>query len=354
VAVYDIFLLVWNIKACKAMPRVYPSSRFIFASAIIILAAGHAGAQPYQYTAIDYGSGYSTTIENLDSHDDVVGFAQNSSPNIIQIGFVWHNGIFTTIPQTLFNDVTASGVAIGNDATSGGFYLYDIKSGGLTDHPDKQYTLFPLMIGNKNFVVGSNIARGRQQPRTIIVKHDQALPLEINDKPVTFALDVNASSEVVGFYGMHGHGFLLNHGVVTTFDAPDALYTRPDFISDSGIVAGGFRDQKLDNHGFVLNNGAYVILDPPGEVNPIDTSKATNVVGIGKDGESAGYYSDAAGNLHGFIYRSGTYYQIDYPGASSTRLDHISSKGSFIGDAVVGGKYIEFIAQCPKQRMCSK
>jgi hypothetical protein len=89
----------------------------------------------------------------------------------------------------------------------------------------------------------------------------------------TFALGINASSEVVGYiFDANNtlHSFIRNSaGTATTFDPPgvatqQGLGSEAVGINGSGTVVGFFADQQFAVHGFTrTSSGTITVFDPP-------------------------------------------------------------------------------------------
>lgn len=138
----------------------------------------------------------------------------------------------------------------------------------------------------------------------------------------TFAYDINATAEVVGFfYDSSGvvHSFTTDSsGTVTAFDPPGTA-TQPDFgstsggINGSGTSVGAFDDQQLEEHGFLRSSGGtFTTIDPPGSV-------ATIAGCINDAGTVAGGFRDVSG-LHGYVWTGNGAFTIFDPSAGTTQL----------------------------------
>jgi probable HAF family extracellular repeat protein len=61
-----------------------------------------------------------------------------------------------------------------------------------------------------------------------------------------------------------GHGFLLDKGVFTTIDHPDAVAeTAATGINNRGQIAGSYDDADGTEHGFLLDDGVFTTIDHP-------------------------------------------------------------------------------------------
>ena len=150
---------------------------------------------------------------------------------------------------------------------------------------------------------------------------------------ITYAMGLNDSSQVVGFYEAGGPtnnfvpaGFLLSNGNYTTINDPlGTTATIADAINNHGQIVGIYTDNNNIPHGFLLSGGVYTTIDDPLGVN------GTVVKGINDLGEVVGGYLDSNNNVHGFLYANGAYTTIDYPGAMQTMLSGITNSGEILG-----------------------
>src|SRR5262249_42133866 len=109
----------------------------------------------------------------------------------------------------------------------------------------------------------------------------------------TYANGINNSGQIVGSYDdpfiAHSHGFLLDNGVFTYFDAPDAILTEAYGINNSGQIVGYFRPPSREFHGFLKDNEVYTTFGLPGLQNSFNF-----VGGINDSGVVVGYFQRAA------------------------------------------------------------
>jgi uncharacterized membrane protein len=112
---------------------------------------------------------------------------------------------------------------------------------------------------------------------------------------------------IVGVYVVAGvnHGYILNDGVMATFDVPGSARTTPQDINSGGVVVGTYRNPGEPNsrlHGFLLSthhstdqaDWEYTLLvDAPGALT-------TRIRGINAGGDIVGDYVGSDGRNHGF------------------------------------------------------
>ena len=152
----------------------------------------------------------------------------------------------------------------------------------------------------------------------------------------TFALDINASGDVVGrcVIGGQTHGFLRGaNGDFTTIDFPGASFTVAAGINDAGDIVGMYAlpTAPTERHGFVLHAGSFTTIDPDG-------SKFTNALGINPKGDVVGRYCTKVpcgppgnGTYHGFIWQDGDITTFDVPGSKETNAWKVNPKGEVLG-----------------------
>jgi len=105
---------------------------------------------------------------------------------------------------------------------------------------------------------------------------------------------------VVGFYTdmMSGnpHGYLLQSGVLQSYDVPHSIRTVIWDINPGRRFVGTYDDATGRRHGFLQlpDGSAPIIIDYPGAV-------ATIAMGINPAGAIVGQYTDATGRTHGLL-----------------------------------------------------
>ena len=248
------------------------------------------------FTAVDFppsaqNPALQTQLTGLNDKGTVVGYFYNTNNGVAvdnQFGFFEKDGVFTEVnnPQTpglngnpnppmgvlIENQligVNDHNIAVGfyNDASGNSHgYTYDINTGKFSANIDDPNAL----------------------------KAGSTVTAAINDK-----------GDIVGFYTDTGptnggaviHGFLDNHGVFTTVDAPGATTTELLGLNDHGIAVG-FDIVNGVTHGIIYNTkkGTFITLDAPNAVS-------TTFNGINDKGDIVGFYSDAAtpSNTHGLL-----------------------------------------------------
>jgi hypothetical protein len=112
-------------------------------------------------------------------------------------------------------------------------------------------------------------------------------------------------SIVTGFYvdmtTNHQHGYILQNGVLHTYDVPNSTFTVVWDINPGLETVGTYIDQSGRQHGFIqLPDGSGPItLDVPSTA-PFD-AVLTIAMGINPGGVIVGQYRDTSGHTHGFL-----------------------------------------------------
>lgn len=120
----------------------------------------------------------------------------------------------------------------------------------------------------------------------------------------------------------------------TDFSVPGASHTSIAGISGNTIF-GGYTDASSVNHGFTLNNGQLTTFDAPQAGNGSNQGTAVN----GISGNTiVGTFTDANGVRHGFIDSAGVYSTYDAPGAGQAAGDGTAFYG-IDGQNMVGAGY---------------
>ena len=114
------------------------------------------------------------------------------------------------------------------------------------------------------------------------------------------------------------HGFIRGDiGAFTAIDVPGASHTIVSSFNPHGTISGRFVDAKGVSHGFLRSpGGAFTTFDLPG-AGP-NGGQGTFTQNVNESGTVGGYYMDKDGVAHGFIGTPGNFTTFDAPGAIST------------------------------------
>jgi probable HAF family extracellular repeat protein len=162
----------------------------------------------------------------------------------------------------------------------------------------------------------------------------------------TVVTDIDPAGRMVGRYRSPDktfHGFTLSDGIFTTIDHLDED-GNPDMgpqgiqgmaINPSGTIAGYYQDLSGKFHAFLLDDGVYTTIDPP---NAKATGGMGGVLKISPNRTVVGSYTrlddvplpcGCAG--HGFVYRKGAFTPFDMPGAQATSNTGVNARGDIVG-----------------------
>jgi hypothetical protein len=105
---------------------------------------------------------------------------------------------------------------------------------------------------------------------------------------------------MVGLYGDmatgHQHGYILQNGMLQTYDVPDSTFTWIWDINPKQEFVGTYKDTSGRQHGFLqLPDGSTPIT--------VDYTNAVTTIAMGLNPEGAvvGQYADTKGQTHGFL-----------------------------------------------------
>jgi probable HAF family extracellular repeat protein len=208
-------------------------------------------------------------------------------------GFLYNNGIFTTI----------------NDPSGSNTNAYGINDAG-------------QIVGSYLDIGG--VSHGFVDVSGVFTTLDD--PSGTN----TVAYGINNAGQIVGGYQDAGgilHGFLDSGGIFVTIDDPlsggDGTYAYG--INDAGQIVGSFRDASRQSEGFLDTGGTFTTV-----IDPLQFYE-TVLFGINNGGQSTGVYQDASGIVHGFRYSEGIFAPIEYPAGVDTFAYGINSAGEIVG-----------------------
>jgi uncharacterized membrane protein len=118
----------------------------------------------------------------------------------------------------------------------------------------------------------------------------------------TYARGINNVGEIVGgtqqvFGGGFEQAFTLNNGTYTNFNDPavgPSSSSEADGINSLGHSVGFYSDVNGVTHGFLLDGGVFTNVDHPNAL-------LTEALGINSQEQIVGAYNDAANVTHGFV-----------------------------------------------------
>lgn len=291
-----------------------------------------AHPKPYIFWSFDFPGAAVTQAYGINARGDIVGTYQNAAPNNKNHGFILRAGEFIGIDfpgaDTDHSVATAIGPAgdvvgyyglVGGAPTSALGFLRDKHGNWATvESPvDPAPTMTPsafrilpdgTMVGCFHYAtpLGAYISM-----HGFTLAPDGTFSRFDYPGPMSMAMHYGATPDgkmVVGVYTVAGvnHGYILNDGVVTTFDVPGSARTTPQDINAAGVIVGTYRnpgEPSTKLHAFVLEthgstdqaNWEYTLpVDFPG-------ASITRIRGINAGGDLVGDYVGADGKNHGFM-----------------------------------------------------
>jgi uncharacterized membrane protein len=209
-------------------------------------------------------------------------------------GYVYTNGFFQTVDHplaagfTVTTDITPSGAIVGRyqaaDKSIHGFSLTNTQQ-CLAGLQECEWTTIDHLDADGNPDMGS---MGIQ------------------------AMGMNPNGVITGYYQDKNkvfHAFLVDHGVYTTIDPPDATNTGGPagvvHISPDGTIAGGVYTRADDvrgaGHGFIYRNGSFTIFDFPDPSAANGKAQVTSICGVNPQRDVVGMYVDHENVTHGYF-----------------------------------------------------
>ncbi len=260
---------------------------------------------------------------------------------------------------TFFKSFSASGInqwntVVGAATESGGTPQFPPVSGyirwanggvqkykfpGATETRFSKRNAAGVIVGNVDFNHG------------LIVTGSSATTIDYPGAPQTILTGINRWDSMVGAYqynddadfGPEWTGFKMwANGSFTSIDAPGAINTNPNSISDTGIVVGWYEARAEavafapdPSHGFVLANGVYKTVSYPNAFR-------TSLNDINSGGVIGGSWGNSDGTAGGFLFVNGKFEDVLTPGGASTAVNGINDNGYVTGTSSAGS----FIAHC--------
>jgi uncharacterized membrane protein len=222
-------------------------------------------------------------------------------------GYLWAHGNVTIIKVPGAISTEAWGInpqgdivgryRIAGDARTFGFLLSD---GVFTDIsvPGHLHTL-PIKLSPSREIVGCfHDTNFLVDMRGYVQRGDRVRSFEL--LPSTMHNGVTPGGGVIAGISFESatlvHGYVLNRGVYTQFDAPGATFTQAWDVSPTGLVVGYFN--PVTSHGFSRDANGITVIDVPGAL-------WTRIFGINPQGDMVGSYADASNTVHGLLLKAG-------------------------------------------------
>jgi hypothetical protein len=165
-------------------------------------------------------------------------------------------------------------------------------------------------------------------PAAVVAQNYSFTNIDYPDASYTFPQALNDSGHVVGFWGDsqgNVHGFYWDGTNFTSIDYPGAGATYAQGINDAGVISGFYETNSgTQSHAFILDNGTFTSYDYPGFAGQ------TNGEGINNHGATTGYYG--SGGSTGFFNNNGSFSSFGYPGACWTVPYSLNDSEQAAGD----------------------
>jgi probable HAF family extracellular repeat protein len=272
-------------------------------------------------------------------------------------GFIYHKGKYSPLDGVPGAPLTAH-VGINNRGQTAGAYLVDgPTTRGFLRNRSGDYTSFDAAAGapdvltqayklnDRGTIVGTYAVGSIDDPESaefhgfLRNPNGAVTTVDVPGASATYAGGINDRGAVVGSYADSdgkGHGFLLDRGMVTPIDPPDADEDAPVGqtlafdINDRNRIVGVYPDSQGTYHGFLYHKGRFTKLDPPGATDAPGLAE-TAAFGINNRGQVVGQYVDAAGVLHGYLWqRKRGFKTIDPPRGAGTVAADINDRGEIL------------------------
>jgi uncharacterized membrane protein len=311
------------------------------------------------FTTIDVPGAVRTQPYGINTHGQILGEYLDATGTYH--GFLLDQGVYTSIDApgaanvTMATDIDDRGRIVGVffDAAGAvhGFLRDEAEGFTPIDAPDAAQTQ-PFGINNRGQIVGSYVGAqvdDRRIVRGFLLDSGVFTPIEAPDAtaPRTIVSDINERGQIIGIYsetspdtqvGTDTRGFLFDGGEVTRIDVPGAMQTQAFDIDSDGRIVGEYLDAAGTFHGYLRDHhGNFTTIDLPG-------ATGTSITGINDHGQMIGIYGDASGTPRAFLLDQGVVTTFDVPGAVLVLPFGLNNRAEVVGvfDDGLGGDAFMF------------
>jgi len=325
-------------------------------------------------TTINVPGALETAIVGVNGAGQIFGQYSVSGPGgtVLVKGFVYYNGIYTTVAKANANfstvagisgngdiygdyDTTASATSIINIALATPYYGFRDTNGVFTDISDPAVSGTTQIAGYNdalNALYGSYSDTSGTHGfvdinGTFSTFDDTATNPSLKSTTVT-GIGVNATVGTygVGYYTTGSgtnpsaqiyHGFIYQSGFYTNFDVSGALYTFITGVTKD-VFFGYYIDTNHTYHGFYDKNNVVTTVDAPNAV------KYTDVGGIDAQGNLVGNYADANGQFHGYTETLAGFakpVKSDFFGDQTSDVLWLNSSGTVLDWRLAAGQFVQ-------------
>jgi probable HAF family extracellular repeat protein len=276
------------------------------------------------FKSIDFPGARRTQPFGINNLGQIVG--EYVDQNGRSHGFLWNNGVFTTIDapgpvgtSTIAFDINDSGQIVGIPFT-GSISAGPCPAGscpGFLRNANGVFTevkipgalrVFPYGINNLGRIVGDYVDK-EGKARGFLLGQGGVVNIAVRDaKGITLVHDINDGGQLAGAYDILAHGYLKDtSGNFTIIDHPDtkSLTGETIGINNFGHIVGSYVDATTGTlRGFLRDERGFTPIDFPDALETLPTK-------INENGQVVGNYVDADQNVHGFLFNNGAFTKID-------------------------------------------
>jgi YD repeat-containing protein len=242
-------------------------------------------------------------------------------------------GATATMPQKISDQSDTVGSVIDASGTIQGF-IFKLRDGHfsnpIVDPNDTGHETQGRGINIKRHVVGEYLNGSDGTYHGYKMIHPDFLPLDVAGALETIPLGINNDEVFVGTVTLSDTthpAFISSHGVVTTFAVPGAIATFAYQVNASSQIIGYYVDAGGIRHGYTRDSAGNLTF-------PIDAPGSTETILFGNNDANwgVGRYTDANGMTHGLFFLTPDDIQtFDYPGSTFTSLNGINKLGQVCG-----------------------
>jgi len=309
---------------------VIPAAIAFFASA---LAAQPSLTPYYNFQTVDYPGSIATYPLGINDLRTVVGYYLD--PTFAAHGFLWKNGVFTTI------DHPNAKLGLFAGTTTGGINDLGVIAGTYLSKTDGFLHGFRL-----NFPAGCDADDKNCAP--VFTELDvpgaaqiPSIPFEFGPGLGTASIGINLEGSIVGMYataGLFSNGFVLKNGVYLPVTNPLAGTTpgagsKCFAINDLGAMACDYIVQASPQspphtHGFLVEGTKITPIEVPGSESGLF---GTQINGVNDFRQVVGSFLNGL-TLEAMVWIGGNYYTLNYPGQPNyNELHSINNLGVITG-----------------------
>jgi probable HAF family extracellular repeat protein len=282
--------------------------------AVVLIAAGCARqSEPaLTFTELSFPGSTATAAADINDAGHVVGTFWKEDR---AYGFVYRDGEYTPIDypnslQTQLHGIGRGGEMVGSfgiDDGGGGMGFLGFvmtPSGELREirHPDFRYGM-AMGVADDGGVVGCyHNDDGVPSMRAMAIPAHAfteagvtTAAVDILETPTSMHNGVAPDgTRIAGMVVDRGRGYVIDRGVLTDIEVPEAKRTEAWGVNSSGAVVGVYLDAASVRHGFLLEDGRFTTIHVPG-------AKSTSAFGINGRGEVVGAFETVEGQRRGYI-----------------------------------------------------